>query len=408
MKTLWVALILAFGATAIAHGDSAYDPELGTVELHSHVFMDEGLGFIFNGNFNGPLKAKWSDRFSAAINPEALDRSGISILVASLYALPVFEFSVKDSIRKQIADAQKFVKDHPNWVLAHDPQEAAQILKDGKRVLILSLETAAGILDSEKAIQEFVDQDGIRIVTFEHLMDDDFGGAAYLRGYHELSDPFSWIFGTFDPVRKDGVRVNPRGLTAKGKDILQRLIAHHVWIDLSHSSDATLTEMVPIVQQAGQPLLYTHAPLRQYYGAERGITADQISAVKASGGIIGVVPSEDMLIDTKVDPMYCAKGCAPSSCAAGASALAEQYSETVALMGSADHVMFGSDFNGGIPHLQPGCGTHTSIDTEGLWNIGQSAEVWQAIKTLGAPVPSSPKGSREAFLGAWAKVMGGK
>jgi len=395
-------LILAFGT---ARAD-AYDPAAGTVELHSHIFMDQGLGLMFHGKFTGPIEAtSWKDRFSEQTNADAVNRSGVAILVVALYALPGFVWSMKDAIRHQMDTAEQFVKDNPQWVIARSPDDATQILAQGKRALIFSLENAHGVLDSEDDLKEFVDERGIRIVTFMHLMDNSYGGAAYLQGYHVFSNIWSWLFGMFDPdIESDGDRVNPRGLEPKGKEMLARLLAHHVWIDLSHSSDATKNDVIPILQAQNQPLLYTHAPLRKYYGAERGITEDQIKQVKESGGIIGVVPSDEMLVNTKVDPRFCGKGC-PASCDSGAHALAQQYSEMVALMGSADRVMFGSDYNGGIPHLSPRCGTGTSLDRDGLWTMSQVPEVWEALRALGGPVPASPQGSREAFISVWGQAF---
>lgn len=377
-----------------------YDPEKATLELHSHLFMDESMGIFFRGSFNGRLRGSWKSRFSSQINPQALERSGIGVLVVALYALPGAEFSLRNSIRRQIQDAENFVHDYPDWIIAHGPTEASRALAAGRRVLVLSLESAHGVLDNEADIHEFVDEKGIRIVTFMHLMDNDLGGVAYLRGYHVFSDVFSWIFGVFHMKHEDGIRVNPKGLTAEGRDVLERLITHHVWIDLSHSSDETKAQVVPIVQAAGQPLLYTHAPLRKYYGAERGITQEQILQVKESGGMIGVVPSEDMLAGTHVEPRFCGEGCSVP-CDFGLPALAQQYAEAVDWIGSPDRVAMGSDFNGGIPHLKPGCG---GVGTKGLWNIGQVPQVWQGLKALGAPVPDSPKGTIETFLQAWSRV----
>lgn len=399
---LTTLLITSFIASSPAR---AYDPEMGTVELHSHLFMDEGLGIMFHGSFNGPLAAdSWEDRFSSQVNPETLNNSGIGIMVVSLYALPVAELDLKESIRNQIDTAEAFVRNNPQWVIARTPDEAKQALDNGKRVMVLSLENAFGVLDTEEDLREFVDKRGIRIVTFMHLMDNELGGAAFMQSYHALSNVFSWFFGAFDPTRDgEGTRVNPHGLTIEGKGLLHALIDHHVWIDLSHASDVTRGQMIPIIQSAGQPLLYTHAPLRRYYRSERGITEQQIEDVRRSGGIIGIPPSEEMLVGTEVSSSHCAPGC-PTPCNQGVSALAQQYSDVVAIEGTSDYVMFGSDFNGGIPHLSPSCGTHTSLDKEGLWNIGQVPELWKAMRELGAPVPASPRANREAFISAWSKV----
>src|SRR5690606_26901719 len=122
---------------------------------------------------------------------ETLRESGIRILVAALYAHPLMTWDLRDSIRRQIAQAERFVKENPEWVLVRDAIETRKVLAEGKRALILSLEGAAGILESEKDLHEFIDERGIRIVTLLHLIDDHFGGAAFLRGAAILANPWA-------------------------------------------------------------------------------------------------------------------------------------------------------------------------------------------------------------------------
>ena len=52
--------------------------------------------------------------------------------------------------------------------------------------MILALEGASGIIETDEDLAEFVDRDGIRIVTLIHLTDDEFGGAAFLKGYRKF------------------------------------------------------------------------------------------------------------------------------------------------------------------------------------------------------------------------------
>src|SRR6185437_2718268 len=114
--------------------------------------------------------------------PDALARSGLGIVVATLYAHPLFTYTVgkslRDSIRAQIKLARKFVLGRPDWVIATEPDHASEALASGKHVMILALEGASGILESEQDFHEFIDEGGIRIVGPLHLTDDEFGGVA--------------------------------------------------------------------------------------------------------------------------------------------------------------------------------------------------------------------------------------
>jgi microsomal dipeptidase-like Zn-dependent dipeptidase len=369
----------------------------GAVELHAHLFMKEGMTWAFRGDFFGPLRAtSWKDPFNSQANPESLENSGLSIVVAALYAHPLFTLSLRESVRRQIALARKFVLTHDNWVLATDPAQAHEALQQGKRVMILALEGASGIIETPQDIQEFIDDGGIRIVTPLHLMDDEFGGVAFLKGFRALASPVAWLKQLFLPHYNEGVRTNHAGLTPYGQWLITELLKHHVWIDLAHASDAAQTEMISVIKAAEQPLLVTHTVLRKFHGAERGISNSTLQAIKDTHGILGLMPSEEMLEGAP----------RPDNCPSSIASLATEYTEISAELGT-DSVMLGSDFNGGIPHLAPtgpGCITGTSIDQQGLWNIGQSTEIWQAMAKLGAPVPNPLSKMADHFVEVWSKA----
>jgi microsomal dipeptidase-like Zn-dependent dipeptidase len=368
-----------------------------SLELHAHLFMKEGMGFGFTGDFFGPLKARdWRDQFRSMANPESLERSGIGIVVAALYAHPMFEFSPRESVRKQIALARRFVAEHPNWIIARDAGEARQALLSGRRVMVLALEGASGIIDSEADLEEFVDQGGIRIVNLLHLTDDEFGGVAFLPGLHVLASPWAWLKGLFHSNHdENGTKLNTNGLSDRGRAAALAMIKHGVWLDLAHASDAALKDLMPLAAAHGRPLLYTHTVLRKYMKAERGITLAQIEAVKASGGFLGTMPAETMLEGTPVK--------SPPPCGGNFERFLLQYGEFVAALGP-ESVAIGSDYNGGVVHLEPACKTGTSLDTEGFWNIGQAGDLWKAMANVGAPVPKPLGKILEKFLQAWERA----
>jgi microsomal dipeptidase-like Zn-dependent dipeptidase len=362
------------------------------------------MGWLFRGDFFGPLRADdWQSRFSSQANPETVERSGIGILVVALYANPLLTLSVRGAIREEIAQAERFVSEHPNWIIARSAAEARTAIDEGRKVLVLSLEGASGVLENEEDLREFVDEKGIRIVTFEHLTDDQFGGVAFLRGFRAMSTPVRWFIELFHPTFSDGVKVNTQRLTLAGRRMAEALLARKVWIDLSHSSDATGRDLIPLVQGAGQPLLYTHGGLRRFYRAERGFSDRQMAEVARDGGMIGLCPSEDVVDDTPVPTGQCGgEGCA-LNCRDGLPAFVEHYRTAVAVLGN-ENVVLGSDFNGAVPHLKPSCGTGTELDRSGLWHIGQTGLLWQAMAATGAPVPSDLNVQVRSFLDKWGQV----
>jgi len=380
-----------------------------SVDLHAHLFMDKGLSPVFQGHFNGPLKAiSWKNRLSSMANPETLEASDLGVVVVSLYAYPLLNLSLRDSIRRQVRDAEAFVATHPQWVIARSASEGKQAQAQGKRVLVLAIEGASGILENEDDLKEFIDEKGIRIVTLLHLIDDDFGGVAFLKGYRSIYTPWAWITQIFNPLKEDGVMINRNGLKESGEIMVQKLIDRKVWIDLAHSSDQAQRKIIPMLEKAGQPLLYSHTVLRHHFKAERGIADWQLDAVQKSGGIIGLMPSAEMLVGTEVDLKICPSMCISEKlkiCTGGSIyAFATHYVQVATKIGAGATVL-GSDFNGGISHLEPpSCPTGTDFDKVGLWNISQTGLLWNALKKLGAPVAQPPQDQVTTFLNAWAKV----
>lgn len=407
MKTngRYAALIAAtlFALARTAAG-GALPPERETLELHAHLFMKEGMGVMAKGGFNGPLEASdWTSRFGNQANPEALERSEIGIVVAALYAHPLFTWSLRASIRRQIAIAEGFVARHPNWIIARDARQAREALTQGRRVMILALEGASGILEDEADLKEFIDEKGVRIVNLLHLTDDHFGGVAFEPGFMMLSSPWAMVSQALRPHRDpDGVRINANGLTADGREMAAELLKRHVWLDLAHASDASQAELIQLMEKAGQPLLYTHTTLRKYMGAERAITAAQLAEVARTGGMVGVMPADTMLGGTPIPGAMCPDTC-HLACKGGLHALAVQYGEIAAAIG-ADRVALGSDTNGGVAHLAPTCPLGTALDERGLWNIGLQAAVWDSLEKLGEPVPKPRSRVIDRFLEAWEKA----
>lgn len=178
-----------------------------------------------------------------------------------------------------------------------------------------------------------------------------------------------------------------------GAEMTRALARRGVWIDLAHASDQAQEELIPILKEANQALLYTHTSLRRWHGAERGLSESQMEAVRETGGIVGLMPSEEMLNNTPASP-----------CRGGVHALSTHYTYLSEKIGS-ENVMLGSDYNGGIRHLRPSCGTGTSLDEKpGLWNISQASDVWTALGRTGAPTPADLDVTVKRFLAAWSRV----
>jgi microsomal dipeptidase-like Zn-dependent dipeptidase len=118
--------------------------------------------------------------------------------------------------------------------------------------------------------------------------------------------------------------------------------------------------------------------LRKYLKAERGISQSQLQAVADSGGILGLMPSTQLLQGTPGNT--------------GMDQLTAQYLEISQTL-PAKSIFLGSDTNGGIPHLDE------------YWNIGQAPTLWGALKERGAKIPEPRRQMVNHFIEAWLRVF---
>ena len=372
------------------------------VELHSHAFMEHGMGPFFKGKFTQELRTtSWKQMLKSNLNEKTLLESDVRIFVVALYAHPVlvskpralWHAGVRLAIRKQIQEARKFVARHPDtWVLATNPTQALEEYNKGKRLLVLSLEGAHSIFKPSQDFDQFLgDKGGIAIVTPVHLIDNEFMGASYMRGLRKTF----FTKKNFTVKRKDGQKINPKGVTKKGHAFIQELLRRKIWIDLSHMSDMAMEEVIPMIVEYGQPILHTHTSLRKFYKAERALSDAHIQMIKEFGGMVGLTPSHEMLSDTIVDKSLCPEKC---DCTKDELFKFATHFHRLSKMIGEENVAFGSDFNGGIPHLpESTCSSQASLKQRGLENFAQMPDL---IKDLRVSPDYGDKVARR-FLTLW-------
>jgi len=164
---------------------------------------------------------------------------------------------------------------------------------------LLAIE-GAHALDGDPAGVDRLFDAGYRIVGLAHFFDNAVAGSAH------------------------GVRQG--GLTADGRQVIRRLEARSMLVDLAHASSATIDDALAI---ASRPLLVSHTGVRGRADNARNLSDDQLRAIAATGGLVGI-------------------GFWPTATGGddGAS-IARAIAHAVAVIG-ADHVGLGSDFDGAV------------------------------------------------------------
>ena len=123
----------------------------------------------------------------------------------------------------------------------------------------------------------------------------------------------------------DGAAEDEGGLSRLGRELVDRLVALGVVLDLAHASRATFAEVLQ--RAAGAPVLCSHGGCRGVFDTPRNLDDDQLRAIAEAGGLFGL-----MLHPIAIGPS--------TRTIAG---VAEHLEHAVSVMG-ADRVCLGGDF----------------------------------------------------------------
>lgn len=153
---------------------------------------------------------------------------------------------------------------------------------------------------------------GIRMMSPTHFFDNDIGGSAHGLG--------------------------KAGLTAKGKEMVRRMQAKGMIVDLAHASSNVISDVLEI---STRPVFVSHTGVKGTCDNTRNLSDEQLKGIAKTGGLVGIGYWETAV---------CGKD-------AKAIARAIRYTANVA---GVEHVSLGSDFDGAV--AEP-------FDTTGLVQI---------------------------------------
>lgn len=123
------------------------------------------------------------------------------------------------------------------------------------------------------------------------------------------------------------------GLTERGKRLVEAIHRVDGVVDVSHASDATVSDVLALARAAGRPVVATHSNSRSLAPHPRNLTDAQARAIAATGGVIGVNFHSRFLLGT--------------SKRASMDDVVRHIQHLLRIAGP-DHVALGSDFEGGI------------------------------------------------------------
>jgi microsomal dipeptidase-like Zn-dependent dipeptidase len=165
---------------------------------------------------------------------------------------------------------------------------------------LLSIEGATA-LDGDPANVEVLADAGFRMISPAHFTDTVFGGSAHgaIQG----------------------------GLTALGREMVRRMEARGVLLDVAHASAATIDDALEV---STRPVIASHTGLRGVLDNARNLSDAHLEGIAASGGLVGI-------------------GFWPTACGGDdAAAIARSIAYAAERVGVA-HVALGSDWDGAVP-----------------------------------------------------------
>lgn len=116
------------------------------------------------------------------------------------------------------------------------------------------------------------------------------------------------------------------GLTPLGRQVVRRMEALGMVVDVAHSSHATISEVLAMAQR---PVVASHGGVQATCKVNRNLTDDEIRGIARTGGVIGIGYWDAAICSTQP--------------AAAAAAIAH-----VRDVAGIDHVGLGSDFDGAV------------------------------------------------------------
>lgn len=165
---------------------------------------------------------------------------------------------------------------------------------------------------------------GFRMMSPAHFFDNDISGSAH--------------------------GVEQYGLTEKGRQVVLRMEAKGMLIDVAHASPQTIND---VLAMAKHPVVVSHTGVKGTCDNERNLSDEQLRAIAGTGGVIGIG-----FWDTAV-------------CGGDAASIARavRYAANVA---GTDHIAMGSDFDGSV--TVPFDTSGVALITEALIGEGFSDE----------------------------------
>jgi membrane dipeptidase len=323
MKPAIALLALALGA--LACGQSRPQPIVvspATQALHEHAFIADLHMDPLMHHRDLLVRSDDGDTDIPRLREAGVDLAGFGIVTEPIPLLgeagirtgfwwwgwpPEARRSPLARALAQLDEIDRLLARDPGLRLVRTPEDLDAVRAERAFGLIASLEGAEAVADDPAAIRRLHAR-GVRVVGLTHLRDNRLGGSG-----SPTIPILDWYARGDDP-----------GLTAVGRAVLAAMEGLPFVVDLAHTSPRTFDD---ILGAWAGPVLVSHTAMAALHPGTRNLTDDQLRAVAARGGLVGVMIATNFLGSRHL------------------AALADHLLHAVRVMG-AEHVSLGLDLDG--------------------------------------------------------------
>ncbi len=185
----------------------------------------------------------------------------------------------------------------------HSASDLQAAVTSGKHAAILAVEDARLCAGKPERLDELKAR-GVKYLTLL------WGGNTCIGGSHDTTN----------------------GLTAFGKDVVKGCFARGIVPDVSHASEQSVDDLLPIAYECHKPFIATHSNAYGLYGHTRNLRDRHFAAIKELGGVVGVSLCPSHLKD--------------ESTGAATAETVFSHVEYYLSLGGEDMVGFGADWDG--------------------------------------------------------------
>ncbi|HEY5821000.1 MAG TPA: membrane dipeptidase [Propionibacteriaceae bacterium] len=239
------------------------------LDLHTH-----GPGFVPQ-----PFRTLWrslTPRAPAEVGFDALRPGGVDAVVAKAVGDPIVTRwyvgrSPWEAVEAQLAQVERQAAE-AGAVLVDSVDGLKQARARDVPAVLLGVEGADALADDVDHVDAWHER-GVRMVVLVHLGDNTLGTTCL---------PWQRYAGPL-PVRR---RADP-GLSPFGVRVVERMNRLGVLVDVAHCDRATL---LGVVEAATAPVVSSHSGARALQDFPRYLTDDELQAIAATGGLVGLWP----------------------------------------------------------------------------------------------------------------------